>query len=138
MTCPLCLQFKEKYPLIPDEEDPGALVHVLARHADGSPAFTSAPIRCAFEVSEDFSTDNWCCESLAHLRNAKDIVTVWHDDSNVGVLRIPVTAEEGVQQGMLVMSWYKNRGRTGRAIVLCDDEEPVILNLKTALHILGK
>src|SRR5581483_12277956 len=111
MLCPLCQKFYEKYPLVPDEDKPGELKHVFEINEDGSPGLSSDPIRCAFE-NEVFSTDNWCCHTMWYLRevfHSKMRKKVWHNDSNVGVLPIPITHEEGIQQGMLVMSWYKNR-----------------------------
>lgn len=141
MVCYLCKEFRKRYPLVPD--DNGELEHVLDKDEDGT-VMTSSPIRCAFEDSEIFATSNWNCETIRLLRQcfgyeAHQIQPIWHNDSNLGILPIPICKEEeeekDIQQGMLVLAWYKNRGRTGQAMVFCDIDEPKPLNLKTALFI---
>lgn len=136
MGCPLCEEFKKTHPLSYDEED--GPYHVLDEgiHSD--------PICCAFE-EEIFSTDNWCCETMRLLRRlfvGERMSRVWNNDCNLGVVPIPVAdsddgmTEDGIQQGFLVLSWYKNRGRTGQAMVFWDDDEPKPLTLKTAMFII--
>ncbi len=133
MTCKLCQEYREKYPL---QDDEGEQVHVLERHEDGTPSMTSSPILCAFEDSNTFSTDNWSCETMGLLRNEAKNSRTWHEDSSLGVIRIPLSVKNVVQQGILVLSWYKSRGRTGRAVVFRDDSEPETLTLETALLII--
>lgn len=132
MTCKRCEDYRKQFPLT---EIDGELIHVL--EDDGMSKITSSPIECAFENSNEFSTDNWCCETMRILRQVVMETAIWHNDSNIGVLPIPVNNEgQEVMQGMLVMSWYKNRGRTGRAMVFWDDNEPLVLNLETANYII--
>jgi len=135
MACELCEQYRIKYPLRLDEE--GELVHFLEE------GYTSSPIRCAFEESSVFSSDNWCCQTMSLLRRGlqnPNSFTVWNNDSNAGCFGIPLRGpdQQHIQQGFLVMSWYKNRGRTGMAIVLWDESEPVKLTLPTAQFIIQK
>lgn len=131
MTCKLCRKFCEQYPL--QKNDEGDICHDLGD-------YLSDPIRCAF-TEGDFNTDNWSCETMrvlrAHCRNPPLGHRAIHfrDDlraCSVGLLQIPESDDETMQQGYLVMSWYKNRGRTGRAMVMWDDKEPSPLTLKTA------
>jgi hypothetical protein len=129
MTCLPCEEFRRKYPL--QKNDEGELVHDLGENT------FSSPIECAFSSSESFSTSNWCCQTMLRLRELAEGNTFWHEDSNLGIIRIPA-CDIGVQQGILVLSWYKSRGRTGRAWIFWDDDEPVILNLKTAEFILAR
>jgi hypothetical protein len=133
MTCPLCVAYRKQYPL--NKEG----IHEIA---DG---YTSEPIECAFEYGHEFSTDNWNCQTMIALRGltkaddgrAGKGTWLFHEDSRYALLPIHnSSATMAIQDGVLTMSWYKRRGRTGRAIVICDDEPPQVLTLGTAIHIL--
>jgi hypothetical protein len=84
---------------------------------------------CAFMLDE-FHTDNWNCATMNKLRNLcyEKGFHKRDDDCNasIGLLSIP---ENGVVCGYLVMTWYKSRGRVGKAILMCDDEDPHVLTL---------
>jgi hypothetical protein len=110
--------------------------------------------KCAFELGV-FSTNNWNCATMNDLR---DLVNTdcfgtevdthswgYRDDmwsASFGVLRIPEAAhnllgnEDENFQGYLVMTWYKNRGRTGQAWIVNDDEPPKPLTLLEAEAVL--
>lgn len=143
--CPLCEAFYRRYPLEPDldagpHDEP--MQHVFDRNEDGSPGLTSSPIVCAFGADGVFTRKNWCCETIGAVRalcleDDEPRPGTFHmrDDDRaacIGVVHIPESEEEGVQQGYVVMSWYKGRGRTGQAWVFWDGDEPARLNLKTA------
>lgn len=104
----------------------------------------SAP-RCAFEHGV-FTTDNWNCATMNELRalayEAKAIaepVRDWQpgwafrDDmaaASFGVLYVPETKRGGGYY--ICMSWYKQRGKTGRAITMQDDSAPQLLTIEEA------
>ena len=87
---------------------------------------------CGFNNGK-FNPENWNCASLNKLRAyCRDHGYSYRDDVNnasIGVFPIP---DNDIISGYIVMTWYKSRGRTGRAIVMCDDSEPVILNEEMA------
>jgi hypothetical protein len=92
--------------------------------------------RCAF-IDGVFSGDNWNCATMNKLRSLSyDKGFSDRDDgsaASIGVLHIPETDNA---YGWLVMSWYKSRGTTGKAIIMCDDEEPEVLTIKHAESII--
>lgn len=83
---------------------------------------------CGFDVSGTFDPSNWNCATLNILRDycyekgyRQEGGYTHRDDSaaaSIGVLHIP---ENDIVSGYLVMSWYKSRGRTGTANIICDD-----------------
>ena len=132
MKCKLCQKYYKKYPL---KENRGELMHEIDK------ALHQSPIECAFE-NDNFSTDNWCCQTLSELRDLCEEKGHYERDdmrcASIGVLPIPESEDNNVQQGYLVMTWYKDRGRTGQAWVMWDDELPKKLNLKTAQFIVSQ
>lgn len=81
--------------------------------------------RCAFEFDGRFNRDNWACETMYELRQiAYDLGTVTRDDMECASIGyIPYVDEEGEEyNGYIVMTWYKDRGTTGNAIIMFDDE----------------
>jgi hypothetical protein len=82
---------------------------------------------CAFR-SGVFSGDNWNCATMSCLRDvAEKLGLCWRNDDSAGSIGY-VPAEEGY----IVMTWYKNRGQTGNALVVCDDQEHAPLSLEVA------
>lgn len=130
MMCPRCEQFYKKYPL--QDGDDGK------EHRLKEGVFMG-PVRCAFEKGI-FNHDNWNCETMNVLRERCDYE--FRDDTSAGsfgVIHIPdVEAGGPLQQGYIVMTWYKQRGTTGRAYVVNDDDEPAPLTLTTAEHVISK
>lgn len=128
--CPRCEQFYKKYPL-QDGED--GKEHRIEED------YSMDPVKCAFEKGV-FDHDNWNCETMNALRDRCDYQL--RDDSSagsIGVIHIPdVEAGGELQQGYIVMTWYKRRGKTGQAYVANDDDEPVPLTLKTAEYVISK
>ena len=91
-----------------------------------------APVKCAFPRGK-FVDRNWNCCTMDGLRDNCDYED--RDDGSaacVGVIRIPESHNRHIQQGYIVMTWYKDRGTTGRAYVMYCDYEPKPLTLKTA------
>lgn len=69
---------------------------------------------CAFEDGE-FSSDNWNCATMNKLRDlCGDEITVWNEDCNACILKTD-------ECGYVLLSWYKQRGRTEGAWVFCGD-----------------
>lgn len=154
MQCPLCEEFCLKYPPEPDPDRPYEMIHVFERNEDGSLGISSGLISCAFSDNGMFHTANWNCKTMNRLR---EIAGEHHDDeatlpwyswfmrddmqnASIGVIRIPEHYREdnNMMSGYLVMTWYKSRGRTGQAWIVCDDDEPTKLNLRTAQFIIEK
>ena len=88
--------------------------------------------RCAFE-SGVFDTNNWNCATMNALRDIayrEKQFGYWYRDDNLNASIGIVHARElrpGTDddlQGYLVMTWYKDRGRTGQAWLMDDDDVP--------------
>ena len=77
---------------------------------------------CAFE-SGKFSEVNWNCATMNELRDKAD-VTWGNDDQNASIIPI----ENGQ---FIILSWYKNRGRTEGAWII-DEGECKKLTIKEA------
>jgi len=96
---------------------------------------------CAFDENGKFVYDNWNCAMMNKLRELIDnpnvISWTYRDDmssASIGVIKIP---EEVLStQGYLVMTWYKSRGRTSRAYIMCDEMSPEELTLQVAEEII--
>lgn len=56
--------------------------------------------------------------------------------ASFGVIHIPENDDKKIQKGYILMTWYKDRGTTGQAYVMCDDDKPQLLWLKTAEFVL--
>lgn len=99
----------------------------------GKPTNFGSDPKCAFE-SGIFSKNNWQCATISELRIFADDFgyTSRQNDESIGVLKIP----ERVGNGYLVMTWYKNRGAIGGALILDDEEPPKMLTLETAEEII--
>lgn len=94
--------------------------------------------QCAFN-GEYFNTVNWNCATMNALRErAEEIGTARRDDNAAASIGY-VPFENGDDElggGYVVMTWYKNRGRTGFAQVMSDDYWPRPLTEKVALSAL--
>jgi len=91
---------------------------------------------CAFE-SPIFSNDNWNCATMNALRDLSEKFSdSWRsytcrddmDSASVGVLH--------TNDGYLVMTWYKQRGKTGRAYIVQDDYDVNYLTISVAEDII--
>lgn len=127
--CKRCQAWYEKYPL--QDDGIGKLRHITGDNINWDPR------RCAFENGV-FSADNWNCMTMIDLRilcrdGGEGTFCSWHNDESIGVLPIPYDCD---QMAFVVLTWYKNRGRCGNAVVMCDDEDIEPLQLATAEAIL--
>jgi hypothetical protein len=80
--------------------------------------------RCAFAFDGRFNRDNWACETMFELRRiAYRLGTVTRDDMECASIGyVPYVDEDSDEpNGYIVMTWYKDRGTTGNAIVMSDD-----------------
>jgi len=118
MACKLCEEFRKKYPLKNNQ-------HEVSKN------IFYAPIKCAFE-NNNFSVENWNCQTMAFLRDHLDFEKRYNDES-IGIICIPENEEFS---GFLVMTWYKNRGTTGSAYIMCGGNEPEELILEKAEKII--
>lgn len=89
--------------------------------------FGSRP-SCAFE-EQWFSHENWQCVTLGILRDIADEhgFSLRSDDNDGSLAVIPTD-----DRGYIVLSFYKNRGSVGQAVVMNDDEPPRSLLLEDA------
>jgi len=94
---------------------------------------------CAFEDGR-FNRDNWNCATLNALRQiSRDIGTYRRDDNadaSIGVIPINEATEDDM--GYIVLTWYKDRGKTGSAIVVDDGEVPRELTLELAAAVVKR
>jgi hypothetical protein len=82
--------------------------------------------KCAFETGP-FSGYNWNCATMNALRDIADNVGLHHrDDMESGSFGAVPCSE-----GYIVMAWYKNRGKTGAALVI--DENAGVSDLTEAV-----
>jgi hypothetical protein len=93
--------------------------------------------KCAFE-NEVFSNTNWNCATMNELRRiSKELNTYQRDDWSCGSIGyVPMDSENAPDDfdtlgGYIVVTWYKDRGRTGNAIFITD-EETIPLTIKHA------
>lgn len=97
---------------------------------------------CAFEDNE-FSSDNWNCATMNELRSISEEVGMgWRDDLSCGSIGyVPMDNDYAPDDfetngGYIVMTWYKERGRTGNAVFMTDDETVplTIKHAEVAIH----
>lgn len=92
--------------------------------------------RCAFETGI-FDTNNWNCATMSRLRDiSRQLHTETRDDmacASIGYVPLSNDYADGdMDAGYIVMTWYKDRGRTGQALIMWDDNEPRPLTLREA------
>lgn len=96
----------------------------------GWPALFKDEPKCAFEGDmpdlAPFNEDNWNCATMNALREVAEAGAVWSDDQ-WGAL-IPV----GATGNMILLGWYKHRGRTEQARVMLSRGQMAPLTLATA------
>jgi hypothetical protein len=85
--------------------------------------------KCAFDDNGVFNGDNWNCATMNKLRNiAEELETGWRDDNSCGSIGyVPMDNDYAPDDfntygGYIVMMWYKERGRTGNAVFMTDEE----------------
>src|SRR5690606_38007902 len=85
--------------------------------------------KCAFNSHGEFIKDNWNCATMNKLRIiADEIGTVQRDDNSCGTIGyVPMNNDYAPDDfdtfgGYIVMMWYKDRGKTGNALFMTDDE----------------
>lgn len=107
--------------------------------AAGQPTNFASPRKCAFNTGA-FSPDNWNCETMNALRPQYDdkqigcgapcSTTLWNEDQNACL----VSTGEGTY---ILLSWYKNRGRTEGAWSFYGESAPELLTLELAEALLS-
>lgn len=85
--------------------------------------------KCAFNENGLFVQDNWNCATMNQLRIiAEQLDTVRRDDNSSGSIgTVPMDHDLAPDDfdtfgGYVVMMWYKDRGKTGNAIFMTDEE----------------
>lgn len=85
--------------------------------AQGQPASFASPVECGFPEGI-FDSDNWMCATLGRLRGVlPEHLTLYNEDSYAAIVACP-----GEDEGFLVVSWYKNRGRTSEVRWMCEED----------------
>jgi hypothetical protein len=90
--------------------------------------------KCAFK-NGIFTTDNWNCATMNELRRiSRELDTYQRDDmscGSIGYVRMDnnhAPDDFDTYGGYIVMTWYKDRGRTGNAVFMTDEEmEPLTI-----------
>jgi hypothetical protein len=124
-------------------EDPKACPRCKAR----GKTWPGSNPKCAFREGV-FTTENWNCATMSDLRTLAHNLAVeapnrmprgftYREDMAAASIGVVVIPENDTVAGYLCMTWYKSRGRTGRAYVLADADEARALTLKEAEAILG-
>lgn len=91
-----------------------------------------SPIRCAFTNDGMFTSDNWNCRTMSVLRGACYNNYTYRDDMDAGSIGICHIPENDIISGYVVLTYYKDRGKTGSATIVYDDETPKPLTLEMA------
>jgi hypothetical protein len=87
--------------------------------------------RCAF-IDGLFQKDNFDCATMNKLRTiANSLGTTWRDDQTSGSIGY-VPFGGSTQSGNIVMTWNKDRGTTGNAVIMLDSNEPQPLSEENA------
>ena len=119
--CKYCKLFKERY-----EKDENGF-YILYRDKERDFTVAMDEPKCAFE-GEEFSRDNWSCQTLSLLRSAcPDIFAnyeerkrkwglYWRRDDIGTICVIPVPEEVDKDTGFIILVFYKDRGRVDNAI----------------------
>ncbi len=100
--------------------------------------------KCAF-VEGIFNRNNWNCATMNYLRDIIDELSTGmrNDSDSASIGYIPFgDIENGdylfgnYNSGYIVLTWYKNQGKTGNAIVMRDDLPIQELGLDLALKVI--
>lgn len=85
-------------------------------------------LKCAFDEFGNFNNDNWNCATMNQLREyAMDLCNVTRmDELGCTIGYVPLNLDylkddvdyENLDNGFIVMTWYKFRGRTNGAIFI--------------------
>lgn len=86
--------------------------------------------KCAFTKAGRFTADNWMCGSMGRLRDAA--IFQHRDDLHSGSIAVVLLPDRNDLQGYIVLSFYKERGTVGAAVVMNDDDKPKALTRAVA------
>ena len=107
-----------------------------ARHA--SDPLDPGAYRCAFEDGR-FNRDNWNCATMNRLRAIARNLGHLHQQDDNSLAYIPIAeADEDGTVGYIVLSWYKDRGRTDHALFVNCDRPISELTLDLAEAVIAK
>ena len=126
MKCKLCREFEENHPFENNKHKGTNL---------------GSEINCGFENGE-FVKDNWNCLTLSILRGICDDDSCGYasrDDmwcESINLLKLHRCEDNDGPAGYLILTFYKNRGQTGNAIIVCGDCKEEKLKEEDALKII--
>lgn len=119
--CERCKDFYERHPL-------GEEGH------EGT--YLGGAVTCAFDENGDFKIENWNCRTMTFLRDYCLEQYTNRDDADGGSIGVFTIPENDLVSGYLVLTYYKNRGRTEGAYVMYSDDSPEPLTLEIADEII--
>ncbi len=101
----------------------------------GKPENYGSDPECAFE-SERFDKDNWNCATLNELREDIEILNEKQPYPYYGAVSILYSNDNTLctlplEEGFLIIGWYKQRGKVDNLFIINGDESPLIPDLKT-------
>jgi hypothetical protein len=74
--------------------------------------------KCAFDEDGAFSGDNWNCATMNKLRHLAEDVGLHHRE-DMGAGSFGAVYYQG---GYIILTWYKNRGRTSNAMIIWEED----------------
>ncbi len=84
----------------------------------------SDEIKCAFDSEGNFTSDNWCCQTMHKLKDyAKDYGTYYHEPegrSSISTLKIP---QNDKFNGYISIVTCTEGGATDNAVMMNNEEE---------------
>lgn len=96
--------------------------HVCAMCAQRGKTWDGDDPVCAFDTAGKFNASNWNCATMNKLREIADGygLRIRHDMAAASIGCVPFEGDD--YSGYIVMTWYKDRGRTGNAFIAWDAE----------------
>lgn len=85
---------------------------------------------CAFTKVGRFTASNWMCETMNRLRE-KALFTN-RDDLHSGSIAVVLLPDVADLQGYIVLSFYKERGTVGAAVLMNNENTPKALTRSIA------
>jgi len=89
---------------------------------DRGKTWDGADPTCGFNADGSWNPDNWNCATMNELRNAVAVDAEWNDDQYCGRLALREGDDRLPCGAFLILGWYKSRGRTEYAGILCGYE----------------
>lgn len=110
--------------------------HEMDKH--GHP-WEGMPPQCAFDKGYFDGRSNWRCGTMTRLRAIARNSGWIHQQDDDSIAYIPIAeADEDGTTGYIVLSWYKDRGRTHHALMVNCDRPVIALTVDLAEAVIAK